>query len=205
MQQNLPSQTQRLQQVHHQINSNQFEQAWEGCLNLIREFPKFGDAWMTKSFIADRVGHYDDALVSINKAIRLEPRQLGFKLHKVMLLERMGQLKKSLKLGQELLKINIKDKRLLTTLASYFNKHQQFRAVEMCYRKALELEPNSQEIQLYLANAVLFLGDVDAAKELADKALRGNVFDCDVYFFKSSLTKQSHSNNNIVELKAFIA
>lgn len=202
MQQNLPSKIQLIQQVHFLVNSNQLEQAWKSCLHLITKFPKFADAWMTKSFIADRVGRYDEALVSINKAIRLAPRQSGFKLHKVMLLERMGELKKALKLGQELVKINLKDKKFLMALASFFNRHQKFKAVEMCYRKALELDPDSQEVLLYLANAVLFLGDIDEANDLATKALKGNDFDCDVHFFRSSLKKQSQSNNNIEELKA---
>lgn len=201
MQQNLPSQTQLIQQVHSLINSNQLAQAWELCLHLIKTFPKFADAWMTKSFIADKVGRYGEALVSINKAIRLEPRQLGFKLHKVLLLERMGELKRALKLGRELTRNNINDKKFLMAIASFFNRHQKFDDVVVCYRKALVLEPDNQEILLYLANALLFLGDIDEANDLATKGLRGNEFDCDIHFFRSSLRMQSQSSNNIEELK----
>ncbi|ACV27695.1 tetratricopeptide repeat-containing sulfotransferase family protein [Kangiella koreensis] len=202
MQQYLPSANQLIQKVHFLINSNQLGEAWDLCLQLIKMFPKFADAWMTKSFIADKVGRYDEALVAINKAIRLEPGQLRFKLHKVLLLERMGELKKSLRLSVELKENNIKDKRFFMTLASFFNRHQKYKELEACYRKALELDPNNPEIMLALANAVLFIGDLDEANHLATKALRGNEFDCEVHFFRSSLKKMSQSRNNIEELKA---
>lgn len=202
MQQNVPSQNQLIQKVHFLINSNQLGQAWELCLKLIKQFPKFADAWMTKSFIADKVGRYDEALVAINKAIRLNPRQLGFKLHKVLLLERMGELKKSLKLAEELKENNQKDKRLFMTLASFFNRQQKYKSLELCYRKAVELDPENQETLLALANAVLFVGDIDEAYDIATKALKGNEFDCEVHFFRSSLKKLNQSNNNIEEIKA---
>ncbi|MCW8857912.1 MAG: sulfotransferase [Kangiella sp.] len=203
MQANLPSQQKLLQQVHHLINSNQMEQAWKFCQQLVKQYPKFADAWMAKSFVALRLNDHEQAVVAINKAIRLAPNQAGFKFNKVMLLERIGQVAKALALGKDLVASNLKDKQLTLALITFFNKYQKYNLVEKCYRKLLTVEPENQELLFNLATVTLFLGDLDEADKLATEAIRGNDFDSDIHFFRSHLKKQSSSSNHIQELKQF--
>lgn len=203
MQANLPSPQQSLQQVHHLINSNQMEQAWKQCLQIIKQYPKFADAWMTKSFIGLQNNKYEKALAAIDMAIKLAPNQAAFKLNKIMLLERVGQLESALSLGAKLIATGIKDKKMIVALAAFFNRHQEFKNVEKCYRKALAMDPDDQQLLLNLATVVLFLGDLEEAETLSTKALRGNELDSEVHFFRSHLRKQSKISNHIDELKRF--
>ncbi|MBD3653710.1 tetratricopeptide repeat protein [Kangiella sp.] len=203
MQTNLPSQQQLLQQVHHSINSNQIEQAWKQCQQLLKQHPKFADAWMTNSFIAMRAGKLEVAITSIDKAIKLAPNQINFKLNKVMLLEQCGEIGNACKLGAQLLDRNVTEQAVLKSLAAFFNRTQRYELLEKCYLKLLVNEPNNQELLFNLANVNLFLGNIEEANALATKALKGNELDCDIHFFRSHLKKQSTSSNHIKELEKF--
>lgn len=203
MQTNLPSQQQLLQQVHHSINSNQIEQAWKQCQQLLKQHPKFADAWMTNSFIAMRVGKLEVAISSIDKAIKLSPNQINFKLNKIMLLEQSGEIDSACRLGAQLIDRNVTEQAVLKSLAAFFNRTQRYELLEKCYLKLLVNEPNNQELLFNLANVNLFLGNIEEANALATKALKGNELDCDIHFFRSHLKKQSTSSNHIKELEKF--
>lgn len=194
---------QLLLQVHHSINSNQLQSAWNQCQQLLRQHPKFADAWVAKSFIAMRTGQLDIALTSIDKAIKLSPNQINFKLNKVMLLEQSGEIDSACRLGAQLLDRNVTEQAVLKSLAAFFNRAQRYELLEKCYRKLLVGEPNSQELLFNLANVNLFLGNIDEADSLATNALKGTELDCDIHFFRSHLKRQTSSSNHIKELEAF--
>lgn len=202
MQEKIPSQK-LLQQVHQLINSNHLQSAWNQCQQLLKRYPKFAEAWMTNSFIAMRVGKLEVAITSIDKAIKLSPNQINFKLNKIMLLEQSGEIDSACRLGAQLLDRNVTEQAVLKSLAAFFNRTQRYELLEKCYLKLLVNEPNNQELLFSLANVNLFLGNIEEADSLATKALKGNELDCDIHFFRSHLKRQTSSSNHIKELETF--
>ncbi|MGM0525007.1 MAG: tetratricopeptide repeat-containing sulfotransferase family protein [Pseudomonadota bacterium] len=201
MQANSQTQQQLLQQVHQLIGSKRFEQAWNRCNLAIEQFPKFANVWMAKSFIAFSIGRYSDARAAIDTAIQLEPDNLNFKLQKVMLLEQSGDFSAAIEEGEKLLDLELKDKQILGHLTTFFQKYHNYENVEVCYQKALKLEPGNQDLLLKKATAASFLGKIDEAERLASQALKQNEFDCEVQFFRSHLKSQTANSNHISELK----
>lgn len=203
MQINSSSEQQLLQQIHYLINTNKINSAWNLCQELVDKYPKSPDAWMTNSFIAMRTGQLNIALTSIDKAIKLSPNRINFKLNKIMLLEQSGEIDSACRLGAQLLDRNVTEQAVLKSLAAFFNRAQRYELSEKCYRKLLVSEPNSQELLFNLANVNLFLGKIEEADSLATNALKGNELDCDIHFFRSHLKRQTSSSNHIKELEAF--
>lgn len=215
---------QALDNVWHLINQRIANKALEACRQLVLTFPESDEAWFAQSFLYFQLSKGQDALASIEQAVKYSPNNIQWLTHKAhcyymltdialaketlqpVINQYFNKPKATITLSEEL------SPELLSELALVLNKLVLHKQAEFFYQQAISsylLIKNTSEnylssLYFNLASIQRYLGKINCAITSLNKALQLNPLDCEAQLLRSSLAKQNCKNNHIDQLQSLI-
>jgi tetratricopeptide (TPR) repeat protein len=197
----------RLDDAWNYINQQNVPKAEQTCLKINQEFPNNADGWYATSFLAFQLKQTQLALLTINKAISLQPTNPQWQLQKVNVLLLIADKNAAKKLAQSLKGKKNLSLALCNDLAVMFTKLIDYEQAHYYYQQALRIINEAQQpkesSQLYfnIASIERYQGNIALAEQHLNQALLLNPFDFEAYLLRSSLKKQTRNNNHIKQLE----
>lgn len=194
----------QLKLVHTAMRQDDFKNATLVCDKLNINFPTFSEGWYFSSLLYMRSNAFTQALDAMNKALSLYPDNYKWQLSKIDILLILDDKNTALELALEISKTDIKESDVAQKLAMHLTNFHCIHEAKALYQKALLITPESDLIYYNLAVMHNYLGETTAAKECCNHSIELNFNNSSAHFLRSTLTRQTNSSNNILELESLL-
>lgn len=187
------------------INQKNVAQAKQACHVVNTQYPSSADGWYATSFLSLQLKEFTHALNTADKMLTLEPNEPQWLIHKINILLNVDKQAATV-LSEKLKKQPYSQFKNIIDCANLFTKLADYSQAQFYYQQAIKQinEANQPKAasQLYfnLASVERYLGNINHAETLLNKAISLNPNDTEAYFLRSSLKKQQTNNNHISEL-----
>ncbi len=178
--------------------------ALRACQHLNEQFPKFVSGWRSASHLALKINNASVALQAIEKAIAIEPDNHEWLLQKALCLSKLGNINLLQTLIAPLTQASLETAYQCSTMALVLTHVGHHEHALKYYQQAISKEPNESQHYYNLASSQRFLGDVSAAEENYNKAIKLNSQDYEAYRLRSELRKQTEVDNHVSELTSMV-
>ena len=200
MTETLPTAQELEQNIWQLVKAGRLHDAAAACDQLNQAFPDFDSGWNTSSRVAINLNEPVIALQAVQRALLISPGKPEWLLQKMACLAVYGDLKAANVIADELAQHAFNSAYHASSCAVIMNRLNRFEDSERHYRRALELNPDNPNFRYNLATAQRAIGKVDEATTLVEEILSENPADSEAQFLRSSLRKQTESNNNLDSL-----
>ena len=196
---------QLLDKVWQSLQKKDFKQAVFNSNLLGREFPDFAPGWHATSHVAQLVRQPKPALVAIERALKLEPGNIDWQLHRVGCLLMCGDNAA----GSESLLALVSESggyssAQLSSLAFLCNRLELHDEAASLYQRLINLESKNGGHWYNLASIQRFQGKIDQAEASLEKAIALNPQDYEAYELRSDLRKQTKASNHVSQLQSLL-
>jgi len=200
-----PTSQQLLDRVWQGLKNKEIRQAIDSSNLLNRHYPDFAPGWHAASHVAQLIQQPKPALLAIERALKLEPGNIDWKLHRAGCLL-MSESFESI--SKELLAL-VRDSggynsSQLSTLAFLCNRIELHDEAGSLYQKLTNQEPKIGGHWYNLASIQRFQGGVEQAETSLKKAIELNREDYEAYELRSDLRKQTSKSNHIPQLQKLL-
>lgn len=113
---------------------------------------------------------YDKAIDSFNKAKVLDPTLIAIYLLQSEAHEKLNQIDEALEVLEEAIKINEMSTELYLASAELATKAQKYELAEEYYQKAVDLEPDNDQVVIKYAHYLSFMDDHEGVVDLFEKS-----------------------------------
>jgi tetratricopeptide (TPR) repeat protein len=196
---------QLLDKVWQSLRNKDIKQAIDSSNLLGRNFPKFAPGWQVASHVAQFIKQPQSALVAINRALKLEPANIDWQLHRASCLLMNGDNESC---GKYLLDLIADSNRYtlmqLTQLAFLCSRLELHDEAVLIYQRLIELEPTNGGHWYNLASIHRFRGQITQAGTSLEKAIVLNPEDFEAYELRSDLRRQTPDSNHVTQLKRLL-
>ena len=189
------------------IDSQNIQRATGACQNLNKQYPDSAQGWFATSFLAFQLHDPKKALISIEKAISIEPKNPKWRAHQAHSYLLIGDKVSALQIISSLIESltsKIEDAHLCSEIALITNKLGQYQTSISFYQQAIALAPSRGELYFNLASVQRYLGRNNEAEVNLNWALSLNPNDFEAYLQRASLRKQTKEDNHIEQLLGLI-
>ncbi len=139
-----------------------------------KETPGGETPWYGKGASLILLGRYEEALVAIDKALDLNPRNEVAWLNKGNALSKMGRMIDALRCFNAAIKVNPRYEVAWNNKGNTLARLGQYDQALPCYDRALEIDPSYRGAWVNKGYVLTKLGRYDEATSCADRALRLN-------------------------------
>lgn len=193
---------QLLDKVWQCVRKKDIRQAVNISNLLSRDFPDFAPGWHAASHVAQLIRQPRTALLAIERALKLEPGNIDWQLHRVGCLLMCGDNE----LGSQTLLSLVNESGVysssqLSSLAFLCNRLELHDEAVRLYQKLIKLEPKNGGHWYNLASIQRFQGETGQAETSLEKAIALNPGDYEAYELRSDLRKQTRASNHVSELQ----
>ncbi len=195
---------QLLTRVNQLAGQKKISEALKLAKTILRQHPKFANAWLTIAFLYFQTNQIDQARKALKKARTLEPNNAFFAFQEVMMLKSINKIGDALSIAKKLARTPLKDHRMNVALAHFLEVNYAFHEAKLLYTYLHKQQPDFSDWPAKLAMIEQAFGNIDAAEKLAQEAISKKPNHANVHFFISHLKKQSKESNHIDELKDII-
>lgn len=192
---------QQLETVWGYIDSQNIKKAVEACRNFNQTHSSSADGWFATSFLAFQLRDATQALLAIDKAIKLAPKEPKWQVHKAQSCLLAGDKKSAQTLITSLITQDYQDPQLCAELALVLNKLALYPQASRYYEQAIELAPNDAGLYFNLASIQRYLGKIHKAEVNLNWAISINPNDYEAYLQRASLRKQTKDDNHVEQLQ----
>jgi len=194
-----------LDRVWQSLRDKDIKQAIDSSNLLGRNFPNFAPGWHAASHVAQFIKQPQPALVAINRALKLEPANVDWQLHRASCLLMNGDNESG---GEFLLTLladsNQHTPEQLSQLAFLCSRLELHDEAALLYQRLVELEPKNSGHWYNLASIQRFRGQTVQAEASLDKAIALNPEDYEAYELRSDLRRQTPDSNHVSQLKKLL-
>jgi len=196
---------QLMDRVWHSLQQKNVRQAIDQSNLLVQKFPDFAPGWHAASNVAQVIRQPGSALIAIDRALKLEPNNIDWQLHRVSCLLVCGDNENAASLLNTLIAAcaNFSSAQL-TRLAFLCSRIELHDEAAQIYLKLIDLEPKTGGHWYNLASIQRFQGQIEQAEKSLDKAIQLNARDYEAYQLRSDLRKQSPASNHIGQLQTVL-
>ncbi len=192
------------ERVWEQLGKNNIKQAVNDCQQLNRQYPDFASGWHTASQLALKLNNPAMAFSAIEKALKIEPENTEWLLQKGSCLLRLGRMEQVESLLQQLSSHTMKTAYQCSALGMLLSQTGNREQALPHYENAVALEPAEAKHYYNIACLHRTLGNVDAAENNFDHAIRLNASEYESYKLRSELRTQTPDNNHVESLEALL-
>ena len=164
--------------AHCLLNIEDFEEAFKCYDEAIEINPDNAETWDNKGKLFALLKCYQEADECFNQAIELDPQNYDYQDHKELIAEDLGKV-----VVPENLEYSLKDERQSIEKGIEFIGKESYNSANICFKKATELNPDSDEAWFGLGMSFMFLRDFEYAVNAFDKAISINE-QADYYRYK---------------------
>ena len=196
---------QLLDRVWQSLRNKDIKQAIDSSNLLARNFPNFAPGWHAASHVAQFIKQPQSALVAINRALKLEPANIDWQLHRASCLLMNGDNESG---GEFLLTLLADSNRYtpvqLSQLAFLCSRLELHDEAALLYQRLIELEPKNGGHWYNLASIQRFRGQITQAETSLEKAIVLHPEDFEAYELRSDLRRQTPDANHIPQLEKLL-
>lgn len=196
---------QLLDNVWQSLHKKDLKQAINFSNQLGRKFPGFAAGWYAASHVAQNIKQPKSALTAINRALKLQPENVDWQLHRVSCLLLSGDDESGNKLMLRLLAASqtytLAQLSQLAFLCNCIDSHAE---AARLYQTLTDLEPKNGGHWYNLASMQRFRGQITQAETSLEKAISLNPEDYEAYELRSDLRKQTSKSNHIFQLNKLL-
>jgi len=186
------------------MQQGEVKNAIDACEQLNRQYPDFASGWHTTSQLALKLQNPGMALEAVKMALHYEPESVPWTVQKAQCLAKLGDMAQleaeldGLSIGQ------LKSAYLLSAVAMLYTQlGRREKAVDL-YQAASKLEPKKAVHFYNVACMQRSLGELEAAEQNYDHAIRLNSADYESFKIRSDLRRQSPQRNHVAELQGLL-
>ena len=202
---NQQTEQQLLAKVWQCLRKKDIRQALDSSNLLGRNFPNFAPGWNAASHLAQLIKQPQPALVAIDRALKLEPGNIDWQLHRVGCLlmcgDSVGSNNSLSALLNESGRYNTSQ---LSNLAFLCNRLEFHTEAARLYQKLIDLQPGNGGHWYNLASMQRFQGKTEQAEDSLERAIGLNPQDYEAYELRSDLRKQTITSNHVPQLQALL-
>ncbi|MEL7185199.1 MAG: sulfotransferase [Pseudomonadota bacterium] len=191
-------------EIRRLIEAQRYRAAAEACDRLNLEFPEFDYGWYMTSRVALIIHKPLPGLQAIDRALAIAPEKPEWLFQKLRCLSFAGYVLEAKEMAAGLAALQFKTAETSSELAMLLSRLGMDQAAIAHYRRAVELGSESPDLYLNLAAGERKLGNIDAALDALDKSLELQPDDAGALYLRSTLRRQTPTNNHTRELKAAI-
>lgn len=196
---------QLLEKVWQSLHRKDIRQAVDSSNILVRNFPDFAPGWNAASHVAQLLKKPEQALVAIERALKTEPENIDWQLHRVGCLLMCGNNAASGKAVATLISQSGNYHPLqLSNLAFLCNRLELHGDAARLYQSLIGLEPKNGAHWYNLATIQRFQGEIEDAESSLKKAIMLNPGDYEAYELRSDLRRWSSESNHLSELRSLL-
>lgn len=191
--------------VWQQLRRKNIKLAIDKSNQLVREFPDFAPGWHVASHIAQLIRQPASALRAIDRALKMEPDNIDWQLHRTSCLLMSGDKKNTIQsLHDHLAGSDHFRPAQLTQLAFLCSRVELFVEATNIYQQLTTREPDNGGHWYNLATMQRFQGEIEQTEASLDKAISLNHKDYEAYELRSDLRKQTSTSNHVSQLKTLL-
>lgn len=196
---------QLLETVWQKLRQKDIRQAIEKSNLLGRRFPDFAPGWHVASHIAQLIKQPKPALVAIDRALKLDPANIDWQMHRCSCLLMLGDNENAIaSIHEQLANLNHLTLTQLTQLAFLCSRVELFEEAAGIYLELIKKDPENGAHWYNLATIQRFQGKIEDAETSLDKAITFNNKDYEAYELRSDLRKQTRDFNHIKQLRELL-
>lgn len=186
------------------IDAKDLRKALAICQQLNREHADYAYGWYLASFLMQKVRHYPDAILAIDRALQLAELD-KYQLHKIRCHFEANDLAGAIKAAAVLKDKSFVDPLLHSQLGSLLHLLGDNANALVHYTKAIELDPGNAEHYFNRAAVQRYFGNVAGAEAGFDRAIALKPEEFEAYNGRAHLRTQTRDRNHIVQLQDVIA
>ncbi|MDJ0749368.1 MAG: sulfotransferase [Woeseiaceae bacterium] len=190
-----------IQHIMGLLRQMRLDEAASACIAFSRSYPQSNDALLLLGKVRQMQGRYDEMLQLIDTALKRDPGNVGLQLQYAGAASYCGRHAENFELLQEIEKTARKNASLLQQVAKTYTMIRRFEDAHRCYRQAAKLDRRDPDALNNLAASHITIGELDKAEELFSKVIRLNRRNSDAWYNRSTLRRQSASNNHVPALE----
>jgi tetratricopeptide (TPR) repeat protein len=174
-------------QLYTRGNYNQAERV---CRQIIAARPGNADAHNILGVTLAALGRTDDAIATLQRAIKINSQAASFHANLGEILRQAGQLDAAAEALNEAVKLEPANAQALNNLGIIHYEKRQFREAIDYYQRALKSRPNMPEALNNLGNALRVTGDIEGSANAYQEALTQRVVYPEAYNNLGTLLQQ---------------
>jgi tetratricopeptide (TPR) repeat protein len=154
--------------------------------NFVRpEYLSKSNAWLDEGFAQSKLGRFEEAILSFNKAIEINPNNVPAWSNKGWTLDKLERFEEAIKCYDKAIEISPNGSSF-----TWFNKGQalknlsRFEDALQSFAKAIEIDPKYEDAWFQKARALYELGRFEEARLSYDKAIELNPNNEEIWFHK---------------------
>lgn len=186
------------------IEAGDIRRAFEACRELNQGYPDHAYGWYLASFLLKKTGRVRDALVAIDRALRLDPSP-RYRLHRAQCLVQLGDRAAVATEAVALRQARFGDAAMHADAGTLLHETGDHAAALDHYTRAIELDGRSAQYHFNRAAVHRYLGDIDAAERDFDAAIELQPEDYEAYNSRAHLRTQSQERNHLEQLERVLA
>lgn len=176
---------------------------------LATKFPDFAPGWFAISHLAQLARQPRKSLIAIDRALKLDPTQVDWKLHRIACLLKCVEPEMAIRDLEFLVNEPEGESPLSpsqsTRLAFLCTRMGMHESAQQIYLKLTEEDPNNGGHWYNLATVQRFRGNNKAAESSLEKSIALNSNDYEAHALLADVRKQTPDNNHVKRLEALLA
>jgi tetratricopeptide (TPR) repeat protein len=186
------------------IDAKDLRKALAVCQQLNREHADYAYGWYLASFLMQKVRHYPDAILAIDRALQLAALD-KYRLHKIRCHFEANDLAGAIAAAAVLRDKSFADPLLHSQLGSLLHLLGDNANALVHYSKAIELDPGNAEHYFNRAAVQRYFGDVAGAEAGFDRAIALKPDEFEAYTGRAQLRTQTAERNHVAQLREVLA
>jgi tetratricopeptide (TPR) repeat protein len=190
--------------IEDSLRAGNMAQAIAACREINTRFPDCFEGWLIAGEIHTRMRKPEALLVSTDRALSLRPGDPEALIQKLEALIGTENLPFALEVLRELAQMDLGAASRHDRVGRHMAILDMHEEAKEQFVRSLTYEPDNAALLFNLATEQRFTGEIDAAEKSLDRALAVEPHDFEAHAMRSSLKKQTHASNHIVELQELL-
>jgi len=186
------------------MQAREWHAAQSACRRLTARHPSFAPAWFAASRIALAMRLPREALEAADRAVEIEPANLGFLLLRGQCLMALGRRAEVLAATDAAAPLAGSDPRAWDAIGTLRSYAADQPGALGAYDRAVALAPQNPALLFNRASVRRFVGDFEGAEADYDRAIALQPTDYEAYLNRSHLRVQTAARNHVAELERLI-
>ena len=151
--------------------NGQYETAQNLALSITKQFPNHNISWKVLSEIHIKSGKMDSALIAIQKAVKINPKDAEAHNNMSLIYFKLKLFEKAIKSSKKAIELKPDFVNAHNNLGIILQKIEKFEQAEFRFKKAIELNSDYAEAHYNLGTSSQRLGKLDKAEESYKKVI----------------------------------
>jgi len=193
-----------LGQAQQMSQSGQGREAYMRAMEWLAKYPNDFSLLLFMARTAMSLGQYKAAAVHFSHLYEQKPDHIELLLEYAISLAHSGRFLDTKVILDRAVEISDADEKTLETAGTFYSLCNFHKKASVCFKRALELNIDSPSLNYNLGTCLRYLGDIEGAEKLFNRARELNPNNAEVAYLLSGLRRQTPQSNHLKSIKSSI-